>query len=73
MLYSLFLPYNIVNAFANSLVMKCDFIDSLILSAAMVLFANIAYDEYRGLVMGLSETVACVTRCLVPLCLTVDL
>lgn len=35
-------------------------------SAVMVLFANIAYHEVRGAVMGISETIACVTRCIVP-------
>lgn len=33
----------------------------------MVLSANIAYHEVRGAIMGISETIACVTRCIVVL------
>ena len=34
-------------------------------SVTMILFANIAYNEMRGFVMGACETIAGITRCLV--------
>ena len=34
-------------------------------SVTMVLFANIAYNEMRGFVMGACETIAGITRCTV--------
>ena len=55
-LYTILLPYNIFFSFSFS----------VILNSTMVLFSNIAYDEYRGIVMGMSETIACITRCISP-------
>lgn len=34
-------------------------------SATMILFANVAYHEMRGVVMGACETIAGLTRCIV--------
>ena len=58
--------YNILNLFAMMLMMKSLSPLPLTCSAVMVLFANIAYHEVCGAVMGISETIACVTRCIVP-------
>lgn len=57
--------YNILNLFAMMLMTKSLSPRPLTHSAVMVLFANIAYHEVRGAVMGISETIACVTRCIV--------
>ena len=58
--------YTILNLFAMMLMMKSILPLSLTRSVVMVLFANIAYHEVQGAIMGISETIACVTRCLVP-------
>ena len=64
-LYTLLLSYNILVSFSNSLILKSDFLLFYWYSTTMILFSNIAYDEYRGIVMGMSETIACITRCIV--------
>ena len=57
--------FTIVNLFSMMLMMKLYNYLCVTHSAIMVLSANIAYHEVRGAIMGISETIACVTRCIV--------
>ncbi|KAK8816627.1 hypothetical protein WA538_002488 [Blastocystis sp. DL] len=43
------------------------FVAVLMMNATMILFANVAYHEMRGVVMGACETIAGLTRCIGPL------
>ena len=46
-------------------IMKWFFDSEMTFSVTMILFSNVAYNEMRGIIMGASETIAGVTRCLV--------
>ncbi|KAK8813727.1 hypothetical protein WA556_000299 [Blastocystis sp. ATCC 50177/Nand II] len=60
------LPTAVMFFFATCFTIVNLFSMMLMMNAIMVLSANIAYHEVRGAIMGISETIACVTRCIGP-------